>query len=91
MTRRPKLTSQNIKRSVVVGGRKTSVGLEDAFWLSLKEVAAHEGVPITTLVTRIDTERLHANLSSAVRIYVLEHYRRLADGAAPGGMKGKQS
>jgi predicted DNA-binding ribbon-helix-helix protein len=89
MTRRRKLASQNVKRSVVVGGRKTSIGLEDAFWHSLKEVAAQEGVPVSQLVSRIDTDRNHANLSSAVRIYLLDHYRRLAEGAAAGSRQVK--
>jgi predicted DNA-binding ribbon-helix-helix protein len=87
MTPGRKLASQNVKRSVVVGGRNTSVGLEDAFWISLKEVAAHQRVTIAALVTRIDAERLHANLSSAVRIYLLDHYRRLAETARGGTAK----
>ena len=52
---------------------------------------AHEGVPVSALVTRIDLDREHANLSSTLRIYVLDHYRRLAEEAAPGGGKTKRS
>ena len=69
MTRRPK----SPKRSVVIGRHKTSISLEDAFWLLLKEVAADEGVPVSTVVARIDTDRDDASLSSAVRKYLLSH------------------
>lgn len=88
MSQGPKLTSQNVKRSLVVGGRKTSVGLEAAFWLSFKDIAAREGVSVSALATRIDTHRDHANLSSTIRLFVLEHYRRLAETAPVA--KGKQ-
>jgi predicted DNA-binding ribbon-helix-helix protein len=88
MIRRPGSTSQNLKRSIAIGRHKTSISLEDAFWLSLKEIAAHERISVGQLVNRVDTDRDHANLSSALRIYVLEHYRRLA-GAAPGDGKAK--
>jgi predicted DNA-binding ribbon-helix-helix protein len=89
MIRRPELSLQRTKRSIVIAGHKTSIALEDAFWLSLKEIAAEEGTPVSQLVNRIDGDRDHGNLSSTVRLYVLEHYRRLAEEAAPGG-KGKR-
>ena len=79
MTPRPKRKSQNAKRSVVIGQQKTSIGLEDAFWFSLKDVAAKEGIPVSQLVSRINADRQHANLSSAVRLYLLNYYRRLAE------------
>jgi predicted DNA-binding ribbon-helix-helix protein len=91
MIRRRVLPYQESKQSVVVGQRKTSLRLEVGFWVSLKEIAAHEGVPVSALVTRIDLDREHANLSSTLRIYVLDHYRRLAEEAAPGGGKTKRS
>jgi predicted DNA-binding ribbon-helix-helix protein len=69
--------SLNKKRSFTVGNRKTSLGLEDAFWFSLKEIAEEERVPVSHLIARIDASRQHANLSSVIRIYILEHYRRL--------------
>ena len=79
MTPRPKRKSQNAKRSVVIGQQKTSIGLEDAFWFSLKDVAAKEGIPVSQLISRINADRQHANLSSAVRLYLLNYYRRLAE------------
>ena len=79
MSCRPKLPSQNLKRTVLLGGRKTSVGLEDAFWQATKEIARLRNIPIYKLVAAINAEREHINLSSAIRLYVLDHYRRLAE------------
>ena len=67
---------------MAVGQHKTSINLEADFWDGLEEVAAHEGVSIPRLVTRIDTKREHANLSSAIRLYVLDYYMRLAEAQA---------
>jgi predicted DNA-binding ribbon-helix-helix protein len=53
----------------------TSVHLENAFWDALKEIAAAQGTPVGRLVATIDSERQHANLSSAVRLFVLDYYR----------------
>jgi predicted DNA-binding ribbon-helix-helix protein len=61
--------------------------LSQRFWTDLKEIAAQEGVSVSALVTAIDEDRQHANLSSAIRLFVLEHYRRLADESAPGKAK----
>ncbi len=59
------------KRSVEIAGHRTSLSLEAAFWRALKRLAAKDGVSVNTLVTRIDRAR-EGNLSSAVRVYVLE-------------------
>lgn len=67
-----------IKRSVMVGGHKTSVSLEDAFWDSLKEIAARRGVSLSTQLAGIDTHRDTRNLSSAIRLFVLDHFRTRA-------------
>jgi len=64
-----------VKRSIVIGGHKTSVSLEDAFWKGLKEVAGERDMTLSDLVAAIDTERQHGNLSSAIRLFVLEFYR----------------
>ena len=91
MIRRPGRRSQVWKRSIAIGQHKTSISLEAGFWVGLKEIAARERVSIPALVTRIDTDRQHANLSSVVRLYVLDHYRRLVEQAlAAGGAKGKR-
>ncbi|GAB1715562.1 MAG: arylsulfate sulfotransferase-related protein [Nitrobacter sp.] len=67
-----------VKRSVVVGGHKTSVSLEDAFWTSLKDIAIRRGMTLSTQIASIDTNRKTSNLSSAIRLYVLEHFRTRA-------------
>jgi predicted DNA-binding ribbon-helix-helix protein len=79
MSQKPKGKSLVAKQSVVIGGRKTSITLERPFWTVLKEIAAQEEVSISTLVARIDADRQHANLSSVIRLFVLDHYRRQAE------------
>jgi predicted DNA-binding ribbon-helix-helix protein len=64
-----------IKRSIDVGGHKTSITLEDDFWRALKEIALRHRVTLSDLVASIDSQRQHGNLSSAVRLFVLNHYR----------------
>lgn len=72
------MKSPVIKRSIVVAGHKTSVSLEDAFWSGLKEIAAGRGMTLSEMVASIDTGRQHGNLSSAIRLFVLDHYRQQA-------------
>jgi predicted DNA-binding ribbon-helix-helix protein len=69
------MKSPVIKRSIVIAGHKTSVSLEDAFWTSLKDIADDRNVTLSDLVSSIDTDRQHGNLSSAIRLFVLDHYR----------------
>jgi predicted DNA-binding ribbon-helix-helix protein len=69
------MKSPVIKRSIVVAGHKTSVSLEDAFWKGLKEIADDRDVTLSDLVSTIDTGRNHGNLSSAIRLFVLDHFR----------------
>ena len=64
-----------IKRSVVVAGHKTSVSLEDAFWKGLKEVADERDTTLSELVGTIDAEREEGNLSSTLRLFLLDFYR----------------
>ncbi len=64
-----------MKRSLRVGGKKTSVSLEAAFWDGLKEIAVNRNLTLSELVSGIDGKRFHANLSSAIRLFVLDHYR----------------
>ena len=69
------MKSPVIKRSIVIAGHKTSVSLEDAFWKGLKEIALSRGVTLSDLVAAIDSERQLGNLSSAIRLFVLDHYK----------------
>jgi predicted DNA-binding ribbon-helix-helix protein len=59
------------KHSLVIAGHRTSVSLEDAFWEGLRAVAAARGAPLARLVAEIDATRGEANLSSAIRVFVL--------------------
>lgn len=70
------LKSRVVKRSLVVGGHKTSVSLEDAFWIELRAIAQNLGVHLSQLVGSIDLERQHSNLSSAIRLFVFEYCSR---------------
>jgi predicted DNA-binding ribbon-helix-helix protein len=69
------MKSPVVKRSIVIAGHKTSVSLEDAFWKGLKEIAGARDTTLSDLVAAIDSERQHGNLSSAIRLYVLDFYR----------------
>jgi predicted DNA-binding ribbon-helix-helix protein len=71
---RHRKASPDFKRTVHVAGRKTSVNLESAFWQALKTIAALEKKSVHDLVTKIDNDRQNANLSSAIRLFVLGHY-----------------
>lgn len=69
------MKSPVVKRSIVIAGHKTSVSLEDAFWSGLKDVAATRNMTLSDLVGSIDADRRQGNLSSAIRLFVLDHYR----------------
>ena len=77
------MKSPVVKRSIVIAGHKTSVSLEDAFWKGLKEIAQGRDMTLSELVAAIDSERQHGNLSSAIRLLVLDFYRD-----PPSGNKG---
>ena len=69
------MKSPVVKRSIVLAGHKTSVSLEDAFWKGLKEIAGRRLMTLSDLVGTIDSQRQQGNLSSALRLFVLEFYR----------------
>jgi predicted DNA-binding ribbon-helix-helix protein len=71
------MKSPVVKRSIVIAGHKTSVSLEDAFWRGLKEIASGRDLTLSDMVSNIDSERKHGNLSSAIRLFVLDHYRAM--------------
>lgn len=71
-----------IKRSIVIGGHKTSVSLEEAFWQELKRIAGHQRATLSSVVGSIDLQRQQGNLSSAIRLFVLEQTRARAMEAA---------
>ena len=69
------MRSSVLKRSIVIARHKTSVSLENEFWKGLKEIAGERGMTLAELVAAIDHDREHANLSSAIRLFVLGVYR----------------
>ena len=69
------MKSSVVKRSIVIDGRKTSVSLEDAFWTDLKKIAHTQQVTLSDLVSKIEGGREQSNLSSAIRLFVLHHFR----------------
>ena len=69
------MKSPVVKRSIVIAGHKTSVSLEDAFWDALKEIAGRRRATLSDLVASIDSSRTQGNLSSAIRLFVLDHFR----------------
>jgi predicted DNA-binding ribbon-helix-helix protein len=75
------MTSTIAKRSVVIGGHKTSVSLEEPFWQAVRDITDERKITISELLREIDQNRANANLSSAVRIFVLDRFRRQAEAA----------
>jgi predicted DNA-binding ribbon-helix-helix protein len=73
-----------VKRSIVVGGHKTSVSLEAAFWNGMKEISSARSVTLSELVGEIDNARQQGNLSSAIRLFVLDHFKSSAMGPIGG-------
>jgi predicted DNA-binding ribbon-helix-helix protein len=81
------MSSPVVKRSIVIAGHKTSVSLEDAFWQGLKEIANGRSLTLSDLVATIDTDRHRGNLSSAIRLFVLDYYRARASASLPPGTR----
>lgn len=71
---RTRTKSQIAKRSIVIAGQNTSISLENEFWEALKAIAAARRASPSDLVTAIDAERQNGNLSSAIRLFILEYY-----------------
>jgi len=72
------MKSPVVKRSIVVAGHKTSVSLEEAFWNGMKEISGERNLTLSELVGEIDGHRQQGNLSSAIRLFVLDHFRKRA-------------
>jgi predicted DNA-binding ribbon-helix-helix protein len=78
------MKSPVVKRSIVVGGHKTSVSLEEAFWNGMKEISKERGITLSELVAGIDTNRQQGNLSSGIRLFVLDHFKNRSAGSTGG-------
>jgi predicted DNA-binding ribbon-helix-helix protein len=70
-----KLRSAVLRRDIYVSGRHTCVSLEDAFWDALQDIGVARGKTRADLITQV-SKREHANLSSALRLFVVGYYRQ---------------
>lgn len=64
-----------LKRSLTIAGHRTSLALEPEFWQALDEMAAARGLSLANLVREIDDTHTSGNLTSAIRVAVLDFYR----------------
>lgn len=70
------MKSSITKRSVVIDGHKTSVSLEEPFWTAVREITQARAMTVSSLLHEIDSNRANGNLSSTVRVFVLEYIRQ---------------
>ena len=77
------------KRSVVIGGHKTSVSLEEPFWAAIREIAGAQEVTVSNLLRQIDLDRRNSNLSSAIRVFVLQSLQSQANSEKDGATNGQ--
>jgi predicted DNA-binding ribbon-helix-helix protein len=68
------MKSRVAKRSIKIGGHRSSVSLEEGFWNALKEIAFAQRTPVQCIVSRVASEGTFRNLSSAIRVFVLHYY-----------------
>jgi predicted DNA-binding ribbon-helix-helix protein len=76
--RKMKRKSPIVIHSILIAGHRTSISVEDAFWKGLKQIAQDRDMTLDDLVAVIDSKRKHSNRASAIRLFVLDHYRRQA-------------
>ena len=75
------MPARPVKRSLTLKGHRTSVSLEEPFWQAFRDIAAEKARPLNALAAEIDAARgLDCGLASAIRLYVLDHYRQRARG-----------
>jgi predicted DNA-binding ribbon-helix-helix protein len=74
------MTSLVVKHSVVIDRQRTSISLENAFWTSLKEIAHERRETLQHLITSINADRQSSNLSSVLRVFILEFYKAQSAG-----------
>jgi predicted DNA-binding ribbon-helix-helix protein len=84
-TTSPARSGRPLKRSFTIGGHRTSISLEGAFWEALRAAASREGVPVSRLIARIDAHRSGCGLSSAIRVWLLAYHQRGAQPPSVGG------
>ncbi len=69
------MNSPVAKRSIIVAGARTSISLEEEFWIGLREIADLRQISLSEIMGEIDRDRQRSNLSSATRVYVLQFFR----------------
>ena len=79
-----RIASLVIKRSIVRDGHKSSVSLENQFWDAFREIAGGKNMTVSDLVATIDHGGNRDNLSSAIRVFVLDHFRRSSEHTPAG-------
>ncbi len=72
------MSSTLISRNVTVGGRRTSIRLEEDMWDALREVCVREGISVHHFCTEVDRTRKESSLTAAIRVALLAYFRRLA-------------
>lgn len=71
------MSARPVKHSVTLRGHRTSISLEDEFWIELKAIADDLDLPINELVAQIDADRgMEAGLASAIRVFVLQTLKK---------------
>lgn len=65
------------KHTVVINGHNTSVFVEDDFWIELKKISSEKKISLSELISSIDQDKEKSNLSSAIRLYILNHIRKI--------------
>ena len=68
----------NKKRSVIILNKRTSVCLEDSFWHSLHAIVRIEDTTIEQFIEKVKREHMSDNLSSSIRVAVLEYFQGVA-------------
>lgn len=77
------MSARPVKRSLTLRGHRTSVSLEDDFWRAFREISEEKSLPINELAAQIDAERdMETGLATAIRLYVLNHYKNRATPAS---------
>ena len=72
-----KSVTRDLKRSLTIAGHRTSLSLEPEFWAALKNYATAERKSLASLVSEIDQTRGERNLSSAIRVWILQRVQKI--------------
>ncbi|MBV2360909.1 ribbon-helix-helix domain-containing protein [Thalassococcus sp. CAU 1522] len=76
------MSGRPVKHSLTLHGHRTSVSLEDAFWVEFRRIAKSEGKALNALAAEIDTGRdPEVGLASSIRVFILERLRAQRDGS----------